>query len=202
MLGLSAIIGIGSSAVVLALGLRHRSRRTQHAVLLGLAAAGVVAVVAVVGFAVTAGLGADDLKDGSESAEAGIELMNDGDYRGAAAEFEQAADSFDRASDALTQRWSKPAQVVPIVAQHRTAAVELAATAAAATATAAGDALSLDRSGSTPARQRPDRHRRDRTDRAALRRRADRARRPRRQPRRRRIAVARRSASGPPRGTR
>ena len=142
MLGLSAIIGIGSSAVVLALGLRHRSRRTQHAVLLGLAAAGVVAVVAVVGFAVTAGLGADDLKDGSESAEAGIELMNDGDYRGAAAEFEQAADSFDRASDALTQRWSKPAQVVPIVAQHRTAAVELAATAAAATR-AAGDALSL-----------------------------------------------------------
>ena len=68
MLGLSAIIGIGSSVVVLALGLHGRSRRTVQLVVLGLAAAGVAAIVAVVGFAVAAGLGANDLTDGSSSA--------------------------------------------------------------------------------------------------------------------------------------
>ncbi|MET0663241.1 MAG: DUF4012 domain-containing protein [Ilumatobacteraceae bacterium] len=142
VLGLSAIVGIGSSAVVLALGLRRRSRRTVQVVLLGLAGAGVVAVVAVVGFAFAAGLGANDLSDGSESARAGIEFMNDGDYRQAAEEFEKAANSFESASEALTQPWSKAAQFVPIVAQHRTAAVELAATAGTASK-AAGDALSV-----------------------------------------------------------
>ncbi len=142
MLGLSAIIGIGCAAAVLALGLRGRSRRTGRWVLLGLAAGGVVAVIAVVGFALAAAMGAGDLNDGSESARAGIDHMNDGDYQRAANEFEQAADSFDRATDALTQSWSKPAQVVPIVAQHREAAVELAATAAAASR-AASDALAV-----------------------------------------------------------
>jgi Protein of unknown function (DUF4012) len=142
MLGVSAIIGIGSAVVVLALGLSRRSRRTAQLVLLGLAAAGVAAVLAVVGFAVAVGIGADDLADGSRSAQAGIELMDDGEYQQAAEEFEEAADSFDRATDALTQPWSKPAQFVPIVAQNRTAAVELSATAAAASR-AAGDALAL-----------------------------------------------------------
>ena len=142
VLGLSAIIGIGSAVVVLALGLRRRSRRTGQLVLLALAATGVAAVIAVVGFAVAVGIGADDLADGSRSARAGIESMDDGDYQRAAEEFEQAADSFDRASDALTQPWSKPVQFVPIVAQNRTAAVELSATAAAASR-AAADALVL-----------------------------------------------------------
>ncbi len=68
MLGLSAIIGIGCAAAVLALGLRGRSRRTAQLVLLGLAAGGVVAVIAVVGFALAAAMGASDLSDGSESA--------------------------------------------------------------------------------------------------------------------------------------
>ena len=142
MLGLSAVVGIGCALAVLALGLRRRSRRTRHGVLLGLGVAGVVALFGTIGFAAAAGLGAGDLRDGSRAARAGIRLLDDGDYRQAALEFEQAADRFDGASDALTQPWSKPARLVPIVAQNRTATVELVTTAATASR-ALSEALTL-----------------------------------------------------------
>ncbi len=142
MLGLSAIVGIGCAVAVFALGLRRRSRRTRQRVLLGLGGAVVAAVIATAGLAAAAGLGAGDLRDGSTAARAGIDLLNDGDYRQAATQFEQAATSFDGASDALTQPWAQPAQLVPVVAQNRTAAAELAATAATASR-ALSEALAL-----------------------------------------------------------
>ena len=142
VLGLSAVIGIAAATVVFLLGLRRRSRTARRNVWIGVITAGSLAGLAILGLALGAALAVPDLQDANRITRAGIDLLDDGDYTAAAAQFEQAAAAFSGAESALTKPWTLPAAAVPVVAQNRTAVVELTSTAAEATQ-ALSDALGV-----------------------------------------------------------
>ncbi len=141
-LGLSTIIGVAAGVGVIAVGLRRRRSRVQHRVWWAIAAVAAFGVLAVAGSAVAAVVSRDDLTSGNRQARAALESVNDGDYAGAAAGFDEAAASFDGADSALAAPWALPARLIPGVAQNLDAAHGLASAAADASADLS-DALSV-----------------------------------------------------------
>ena len=83
-----------------------------------------------------------ELRDGAQLARDGISLLDDGDYLAAAEQFEQAADAFASSDERWTGVWGRPAAWLPVVAQHRSAALDLSSSAAVASADLA-DALQV-----------------------------------------------------------
>lgn len=123
--GVSAAI---TSLVVLAVaasGLRRASRPLRRLVLGGAMAA--VAYVAVAG----AGTGyavysaRHELSGGVRDAEKGVAALEQGDVADALDWFRQAADRMSTAHDRLDRAWTSPAAIVPVLAQHRDAVVEM-----------------------------------------------------------------------------
>lgn len=129
-LGLATIIGVSAGAAVVVIGLRRRPTTIRRTVGIGAAGVVIVAVAAIAGAAL-ASLGArDDLTAGNRLARAGLELVDDGDYLGAADQFDQAATKFADADSTLSAPWARPGVLVPGLAQNLTAAQRLAASAA------------------------------------------------------------------------
>ena len=127
-----------------------------------------------------------------------MSLLSDGDYQGAAGSFAEAAAQFESASSTLNAPWARAAMLVPVVAQNRAAALDLA-TAAADASAAIADASGGHRRRSTHAAQRALRHRRDHAARRPARRRRSVDRLAVGHDRRRRFAVARSAVERAPR---
>jgi hypothetical protein len=142
--GISSLIGIGLAVAVAVLGL---SRRPSHdrrlAIRTGMVAGG-VAVLGVAGLAVAGYTARDDLSAGNTAVREGLRLAKEGEFDAAQASFEVAALRFREADSAVTMPWAQISRVVPIAAQHRSAADDLAGSAAAATRTLDVEMRQLD----------------------------------------------------------
>jgi hypothetical protein len=142
--GISSLIGIGLAVAVAVLGL---SRRPSHdrrlAIRTGMVAGG-VAVIGVAGLAVAGLTARDDLSAGNTAVREGLRLAKEGEFDAAQASFEMAALRFREADSAVTMPWAQISRVVPIAAQHRSAADDLAGSAAAATRTLDVEMRQLD----------------------------------------------------------
>lgn len=146
--GLSAILALVVGAMLLVFGIRRRPRPIRRAAWRTMVACGGLAVIAVLGFLAEAGLARADLEAGRRQAQSGIAAIERGDYAGAAQHFRQASNLLDNASAHLRRPWAAAAGLVPVVAQHQSAAATLTGDGAdaatqAATALAAIDPESL-----------------------------------------------------------
>lgn len=145
-LGLSAGVAVAALGLVFVTGLQRHATRVRRAVwgvVLGLAVlAG--GFSAMLGYAVYRAKG--DLSGGQRTAELGVVALENDDFDAAADWFRQSAELLDRANDRLGSVWTAPAALVPVVAQHRSAVVDLGQVGAtgAHTVTAALDEIDLD----------------------------------------------------------
>ena len=128
--GFTTAVACASLCIVFVLGARRKPRRVRTLIGRVALAAGGLAVVVTVGFALAAASSRTALTDGNRFAHRGLSALNKGDTGAAATAFAQAADAFRRADDDLSAVWAQPARLVPVVAQHRNAVAELADVAA------------------------------------------------------------------------
>ena len=138
--GLTSIIAVATGVLVFVLGIRRRPRRIRRTAWIGAATVAVLAALATAGLGIAANTARNDLQAGQDQAEAGIDLLEDGEFALAADQFELASTSLRRAHEQLGDRWASAASVVPVVSQHRALAVDLSDAGASATASIA-DAL-------------------------------------------------------------
>jgi hypothetical protein len=142
--GVSALLGVGSCLALVIGGWKHLepvARRplaiTVAAVVVGAAAASVAMFIA--GLEVR-----EPLRAGTAHAREGARLTADLDAEAAGDEMASAAEEFGEAHGLLDAWWTQPARLVPIVAQHRSAGVELASELADQLDAAAGDLSAID----------------------------------------------------------
>jgi len=136
-LGLSAIIGLSVGVALLIFGIRRRPSGPRRAAWLSVAGVGVLAVLCVLAFGV-AGLSArSDVTQAARQAKQAVDTLNEGNYEGAAALFENASYGFARSDRTFGGPFALPGRLLPGAAQNLAAGADLAAAAAAATADAA-----------------------------------------------------------------
>ena len=136
-LGLSAIIGIATGITLFAIGLRRRPSAIRRTGWQAVAGVGVVAAMSLLALGI-AGIGArPDVTQAARQAKQAVDTLNEGDYEGAAALFEDASSGFARADGALGGPLALPAHLLPGIAQNVRAGADLAAAAADATSAAA-----------------------------------------------------------------
>lgn len=125
MLGASAIVGVGVAVILLISGASRRSRRQRRIIVMSVAAALGLVVLSGGSLAASAFSVRSDLRAAIDDARVGIDQLSDGDLDEAAQVLESAADSLDRVHERIDAPWTQSARVVPVLAQHRHAAVEL-----------------------------------------------------------------------------
>src|SRR6185436_14043299 len=76
-----------------------------------------------------------NLTRGTDEAKRALDSLKSGDFTTAQQGFDLAAALLDGAGDDLEAPWAQPARLIPVVAQHRRAASELATTAASVSLT-------------------------------------------------------------------
>lgn len=132
--GVTAAVAITAGLVVFVLGVRRRPRGVRRRAWVGVGVAACGAAFAVVAFGLAAVQSRSDLERGQRMAEEGIDLLDTGDFAGAADRFDDASSALGAAEDRLSTSWVRMAGVVPVVSQHRVAAERLSAGGASATA--------------------------------------------------------------------
>jgi Protein of unknown function (DUF4012) len=141
---LSAVITAAVAVLLFVTGLHRRSKLVR---IVGWTSAGCIAALAVVataGFGVAAARARHDLAGGRTTAELGVSALENGDFAEAERWFREAATLLDRAHERLTQTAAGGARLVPIVAQHRAAAVELSESGAQGASTVADALAEID----------------------------------------------------------
>jgi hypothetical protein len=123
--GASAIVAIAAALLVFVLGLRSQPRALRRTVWIVSGSLAVLAVAAAAGFGLAVAEARDDLTAGVRYAERAVSALEGGDFDQAAADFDSAADVLDRAHGQLASPWAAGASLVPVLAQHRTAAVDM-----------------------------------------------------------------------------
>lgn len=142
--GLSAILGVAACAILLVVGLSCRPSVIRRPGWIVLGSLGGAAVVAVIGVAVAAIAARPDVSSGAEMARRALTSLNSGDYDGAAQLFDDAAASFEAASDSLGGPLALPGRLVPVVSQNVRAGAFLSETAASSLRLAAASLREVD----------------------------------------------------------
>ncbi len=136
--GISAAVAVVPVLGLTLLAVQRRSgqRRLQLWSMIG----GFVAVglLSLLGFGVAAAAARPNLTLGTDQAKQALESLKAGNFDGAQAGFELAAGLLGGAGDDLDAPWAQPARLIPVVAQHRRAAQELARSAESVSKTIAG----------------------------------------------------------------
>ena len=141
-LGESAIIaGVVMVAVTIS-GVVRRPRPIRRQVLWTMFGAAVLVLLSAAGMAVGALQAKSNLELGSQLLTDGFDQLRNGDTTKAAVTLRQASTDLQAASGELDATWTRPARLLPVVAQHRALADEIVSKAARAAA-AAADALSV-----------------------------------------------------------
>jgi Protein of unknown function (DUF4012) len=142
--GVSALITGALAALIVVTGVHSCSKPVRYvtcAVAGGLAA---VALIAVGGFGVAAARSRHDLAGGRNAAELGVTAIENGDFGAAERWFRDAAGYLDRAHERLTEPMAAGAALLPVVAQHRDAVVELSESGARGASTVAEALAEID----------------------------------------------------------
>ncbi len=143
---LSAVITASVAVLLFVTGLHQRSKLVRIVGWIGAVCVAGFAVVATAGFGVAAARARHDLAGGRTTAELGVAALESGDFAEAERWFREAAMLLDRAHERLTEPAAGGARLVPVVAQHRAAVVELSESGAhgATTVADALDEIDLD----------------------------------------------------------
>ena len=141
---LTAVVTGAVAALLFVTGVHPRSKLVRALTWIGAGCLVAFAVVATAGFGVAAASARHDLAGGRISAEYGVAALEGGDYEAAERWFREAAMLLDRAHEQLTEPMAGAARLVPIVAQHRTAVVELSESGASGAATVADALADID----------------------------------------------------------
>lgn len=142
--GAESIAAAAVLALVIVSGTVRRPRNLRRTAIRTGAILGGAAVL-FSAFVVFTGLAArSSLTDGDRLARRGLDALSEGDLATAQAAFESASNAFDRSAGTFGQIWTSPAALVPVVAQHRSAAIELSRGAAQATEDLARTVGALD----------------------------------------------------------
>jgi hypothetical protein len=124
---LTSVIGLGVAALLFVTGINNHPPAIRRRAWQIVGAVGVLAAVASIGF-VLAAIGArSDLQRGNRLVNLGITALNEGDFASASDDLAAAAVLLNDAENSLGKPWGIAASVVPVVAQHRDAALELSA---------------------------------------------------------------------------
>lgn len=148
--GLTAILGVGVVLVAAGFGFRRHTHHQRVIMWWVLGGAGMYFAVSLVGLVVSSVLAESDLREGNREARAGLEQFKAGNLIDAAESFANASTRFADANSHLSQPWTQPARLVPVVAQHRDAAAALTGDGAAATARIADVLRVIDYSALSP----------------------------------------------------
>jgi hypothetical protein len=133
--GLSSIVGVLPILLVSLIAIHRQTGRRR--VLLWSALGGLVAagLLALLGFGVAAAGARPNLTRGADEAKKALRLLKAGDLEQARLGFQTAAGVLASANDDLSAPWAQPARLIPVVAQHRRAASNLAESAESASKT-------------------------------------------------------------------
>ena len=131
-LGASAIVAVGVGAFIGIAGLSRTTRRIRRPVVVIAITLGVLAAAGTVALVTAAAMSMGALRAGNAATDTGLAELSRGDVEAASASFESAADNFHRADARLGSPLTALAEIVPVVAQHRRAGVELSSAAATA----------------------------------------------------------------------
>ncbi len=151
-LGAETIVAVIVAVVLAVGGLRHRSSRSRRLVAAGIA---VYAAVATIGTVATAWAGSsamDDLRAAESAVDGALDLIITGDTAGAERSLEMAVTRLSSFESALENPVTTSAAIVPVVAQHRAAALEVSRSAGEAmtSITSELDAFDVDALSSGP----------------------------------------------------
>ena len=127
--GCSSVLAVAPVLVLTLLAVQRRSgnRRIRlWSVVGGFVAIGLLALL---GFGVAAAAARPNFSRGTDEAEQALRSLEAGDFEGAQHGFQLAAGLLDGAGDDLSAPWAQPARLIPVVAQHRRAAADLARSA-------------------------------------------------------------------------
>jgi hypothetical protein len=127
--GFSAAVAIVPVLVLTLVAVQRRSghRRVRlWSVVGGLVAAGLLALL---GFGVAAAAARPNFTRGTDEAKQALRLLKSGDFESARQGFRLAAGLLGGAGNDLDAPWAQPARLIPVVAQHRRAAADLARSA-------------------------------------------------------------------------
>jgi hypothetical protein len=133
--GASAIVAGAVAVIIAAFGIGRREDQARRTALWMTAGAFVFVLLAVAGLAVAGLQAKSSLQAGYDHLQDGLDLLRDGDTALAADTLDRAAAEMRGANDDLDAFWAKPAALIPVVAQHRRAALDVLAEAARAAAT-------------------------------------------------------------------
>ncbi len=128
--GASAMVGVLVGLVVFFVGISYRPRSVRRAAWVLIAVVVVAAGAATAAFGLAAAETRGNLHNGQQAAEIGVDLLHQGDYVGAAEQFDAAATWLGDGSDALLGPLATGASLVPVMAQHRAVAADLTAVGA------------------------------------------------------------------------
>jgi hypothetical protein len=149
--GASALIVVVAVAPLVVSGFRRSRTEERRRAVWAVLAVGCVGLVVCAAYGAAAFMARQHLERGVDQAEAGLELIRDGETEAAAAVLAQATTSFADAETLLTGPLSIPALGVPVVGHHARATaemtragVDLTEAAVAATSTARYDAVAPD----------------------------------------------------------
>jgi hypothetical protein len=135
--GFSALVAIVPMLLLTLVAVQGRSGRRRvvlWSVLGGVVAAGALALI---GFGVAAEAARPNLTRGTDEAKRALRSLQSGDFDGARQGFQLAADLLGGAGHDLGAPWAQPARLIPVVAQHRRAAEQLAESASSVSNTIA-----------------------------------------------------------------
>jgi len=138
--GASALITGAVTVIVIAICLSRRTRKVRLIAIGGLAALGVLTLLAVAGLVVGALRTRTELENGYQHVDDGLAALRDGKTSTAASNLREAAADLRRANARLGSLLTQPSRLVPVAAQHRTALHQILTTAIVS-ASAAADAL-------------------------------------------------------------
>ena len=144
--GSSALVSLAVIAVLLVAGFLRHEPVVRRTTLIGAGGLVVIAGVATIGFGGAAAQSRGDLTAGVKSAEQAVVMLENGEFEEAASGFRAASEYLASASDRMTKPWTAPAALVPIVAQHRSAVLDMSGVGAdgAATVATALEEIDLD----------------------------------------------------------
>jgi hypothetical protein len=145
-LGAETVVAFTVAMVLAAVGLRHRSSRSRRVVAAGIAVYGVAAIIGTAATAWTGSEAIDDLRAAEEAVDGALDFIIAGDPDGAQRSLETATTRLSSFESSMGSPLTAGAAIVPVVAQHRSAALEVSQSANAAmrSITSELDAFDLD----------------------------------------------------------